>query len=95
MCEAVGPVAAFTPRNFPMNLPSRKISTSLAAGCSRIIKPAEETPGASLALARAVMDAGMPPGVLNMVFGVPAAVSSYYLIASPVIKKIIFTAWRS
>ena len=88
--EPVGPVAAFTPWNFPINLPSRKISSSLAAGCSCIIKPAEETPGASIALARAVTDAGVPPGVLNMVFGVPAEVSSY-LIASPVIKKITFT----
>jgi succinate-semialdehyde dehydrogenase / glutarate-semialdehyde dehydrogenase len=88
--EPVGPVAAFTPWNFPINLPSRKISTALAAGCSCIIKPAEETPGASIALARAVMDAGVPPGVLNMVFGVPAEISSY-LIASPIIKKITFT----
>jgi succinate-semialdehyde dehydrogenase / glutarate-semialdehyde dehydrogenase len=88
--EPVGPVAAFTPWNFPINLPARKISSALAAGCSCIIKPAEETPGAALALARAVMDAGVPAGVLNVVFGVPTEVSAH-LIASPIIRKITFT----
>jgi succinate-semialdehyde dehydrogenase/glutarate-semialdehyde dehydrogenase len=90
MHEPVGPVAAFTPWNFPANMPARKISTALAAGCSCIIKPAEETPGTALALARAVADAGVPAGVLNVVFGVPAEISEY-LIASPVIRKITFT----
>ena len=88
--EPVGPVAAFTPWNFPANMPGRKISTALAAGCSCILKPAEETPATALALAQAVMDAGIPPGVLNVVLGVPAMISEY-LIASPVIRKITFT----
>jgi succinate-semialdehyde dehydrogenase/glutarate-semialdehyde dehydrogenase len=88
--EPVGPVAAFTPWNFPANLPARKISSALAAGCSCIIKPAEETPGTSIAIARAVQDAGLPAGVLNVVFGVPAEISQY-LIASPIIRKITFT----
>lgn len=88
--EPVGPIAAFTPWNFPLTIPSRKMAAALAAGCTVIIKPAEETPGACLELARALHDAGLPKGVLNVVFGHPAEISEY-LIASPVIKKISFT----
>jgi succinate-semialdehyde dehydrogenase / glutarate-semialdehyde dehydrogenase len=88
--EPIGPVAAFSPWNFPTTIPSRKIAAALAAGCSVIIKPAEETPGSALALARALDDAGLPKGVLNVVFGVPADISTY-LIASPVIRKVSFT----
>ena len=88
--EPVGPVAAFTPWNFPLTIPSRKLAAALAAGCTVVIKPAEETPGACLELARALDDAGLPKGVLNVVFGDPAMISEY-LIASPVIKKISFT----
>src|SRR6266404_3129897 len=88
--EPVGPVAAFSPWNFPAVTPARKIAASLAAGCSCIIKPAEETPGTALAIARALEDAGLPKGVLSVVFGVPSEVSTY-LIASPVIRKISFT----
>ncbi|MFO1088748.1 MAG: NAD-dependent succinate-semialdehyde dehydrogenase [Hyphomicrobiales bacterium] len=88
--EPVGPVAAFTPWNFPALTPMRKIATSLASGCSCIIKPAEETPGTALAIARCLDDAGLPKGALNVVFGNPAEVSSY-LIASPVIRKVSFT----
>lgn len=88
--EPIGPVAAFSPWNFPTTIPSRKIAAALAAGCSVIIKPAEETPASALALARALDDAGLPKGVLNMVFGVPADISTY-LIGSPVIRKVSFT----
>jgi succinate-semialdehyde dehydrogenase / glutarate-semialdehyde dehydrogenase len=88
--EPIGPVAAFSPWNFPTTIPSRKIAAALAAGCSVIIKPAEETPGSALALARALDDAGLPKGVLNVVFGQPADISAH-LIASPVIRKISFT----
>ena len=88
--EPVGPVAAFAPWNFPALLPARKISAALAAGCSCIIKPAEETPSPTLLIAKALEDAGLPKGVLNVVFGVPAEISEY-LIASPVIRKISFT----
>ena len=88
--EPIGPVAAFSPWNFPTTIPSRKIAAALAAGCSVIIKPAEETPGSALALARALDDAGLPKGVLNVVFGVPADISTH-LIASPVIRKVTFT----
>jgi len=86
----VGPAALFTPWNFPMNLPARKVGAALAAGCSAILKPAEETPGSAIELVRAFHDAGLPPGVLNLVCGDPAMVSSY-LIAQPAIRKVSFT----
>ncbi|MDB5741850.1 MAG: Succinate-semialdehyde dehydrogenase [Polaromonas sp.] len=88
--EPVGPVAAFTPWNFPASTPARKISAALAAGCSIVIKASEETPGTCIELIHAFVDAGVPPGVLNLVFGSPAAISQK-LIASPVIRKISFT----
>ncbi|MGQ3215663.1 MAG: NAD-dependent succinate-semialdehyde dehydrogenase [Shinella sp.] len=88
--EPVGPVAAFTPWNFPINQLVRKVSAALASGCSIIAKPPEEAPSACIELARAFQDAGLPPGVLGIVFG-PAAVVSEYLIASPVTRKISFT----
>ncbi|MDB5707201.1 MAG: aldehyde dehydrogenase [Sphingomonas bacterium] len=88
--EPVGPVAAFAPWNFPASQVARKLAPALAAGCSCVLKPSEETPGAALALARALDDAGLPQGVLNVVFGMPAEVSSH-LIARPEIRKISFT----
>ena len=88
--EPVGPVAAFASWNFPLGNPARKIGAALAAGCSIIMKPAEETPASALAVARALVDAGLPAGVLSIVFGVPSEVSTY-LIASPVIRKVSFT----
>lgn len=88
--EPIGPVAAFAPWNFPLGNPARKLGAALGAGCSVIMKPAEETPASGLAVARALVDAGLPSGVLAIVFGVPAEVSSQ-LLASPVIRKISFT----
>jgi succinate-semialdehyde dehydrogenase/glutarate-semialdehyde dehydrogenase len=88
--QPVGPVAAFTPWNFPVNQSSRKIAAALAAGCSMIIKGPEETPQACAALVRAFADAGLPAGVLNLVFGHPATISEY-LIPHPTIKKVSFT----
>ena len=88
--EPIGPVAAFTPWNFPAITPARKLSAALAAGCSVILKPGEESPATALAIARALDDAGLPKGVLQVVFGVPDEVSSQ-LIASPVIRKVAFT----
>jgi succinate-semialdehyde dehydrogenase / glutarate-semialdehyde dehydrogenase len=88
--EPIGPVAAFSPWNFPTTIPSRKIAAALAAGCPVVLKPAEETPGSALALARALDDAGLPKGVLNILFGDPAAISTQ-LIAAPEIRKITFT----
>jgi succinate-semialdehyde dehydrogenase/glutarate-semialdehyde dehydrogenase len=88
--EPVGPVAAFSPWNFPALTPIRKIAGAIAAGCSIIIKPAEETPGTCVELVRAFADAGLPAGVLNLVFGQPAFVSEY-LLRSEIIKKVTFT----
>jgi len=88
--QPLGPVAAFTPWNFPALLPARKIAPALAAGCTVIIKPAEETPWSALGLAEALADAGLPAGVLNVVFGVPADISTH-LIASRTIRKVTFT----
>mgnify|MGYP003618003427 CR=1 FL=1 len=88
--EPVGVCVAFTPWNFPVVTPARKIAGALAAGCTLILKLAEETPASGLALVRALHDAGLPPGVLNVVFGVPAQVSSY-LLDSPLVAKFSFT----
>lgn len=88
--EPIGPCAAFTPWNFPGVTPGRKVGGALGAGCSLIMKASEETPGVAIAIGRAFQDAGLPPGVLNIVFGSPADVSTH-LIASPIIKKISFT----
>jgi succinate-semialdehyde dehydrogenase/glutarate-semialdehyde dehydrogenase len=88
--EPVGPVAAFTPWNFPINQVVRKLSAALAAGCSIIVKAPEETPGSPAELVRAFTDAGVPAGVLNLVYGNPADISSY-LIPHPVIRKMSFT----
>ena len=88
--DPVGPVAAFTPWNFPINQVVRKLAAALATGCSMIVKAPEETPAAPAALVRAFADAGLPPGVLGLVYGTPGEISSY-LIAHPVIRKITFT----
>jgi succinate-semialdehyde dehydrogenase / glutarate-semialdehyde dehydrogenase len=90
MKEPVGPVAAFTPWNFPINQAVRKMSCAVAAGCSIIVKGPEETPASCAALIDAFAQAGIPAGVVNLVFGVPADISSY-LIPHPVIRKISFT----
>ncbi len=88
--EPVGPVAAFTPWNFPINQVVRKLGAALAAGCSIIVKGPEETPGSPAELFRALQDAGLPAGVANLVYGDPAEISSF-LIPHPVIRKISFT----
>ena len=86
----VGPVAAFTPWNFPVNQVVRKLSAALATGCSIIIKAPEETPASPAELIRAFVDAGVPAGVIGLVYGVPSEISEY-LIAHPVIRKLTFT----
>jgi len=88
--DPVGPVAAFTPWNFPINQVVRKIGAGLAAGCSMLVKAPEETPAAPAALIKAFADAGIPAGVLQLVYGTPAEISNY-LIPHPVIRKITFT----
>jgi succinate-semialdehyde dehydrogenase / glutarate-semialdehyde dehydrogenase len=88
--EPVGVCAAFTPWNFPGVTPARKIGGALGAGCSLIIKASEETPGTCVELVRAFHDAGLPKGVLNLVFGVPARISEH-VIASNIVRKVSFT----
>ena len=86
----VGPVAAFTPWNFPINQVVRKLSAALSTGCSMIVKAPEETPASPAALIRAFVDAGVPAGVIGLVYGTPSEVSEY-LIPHPAIRKITFT----
>jgi succinate-semialdehyde dehydrogenase/glutarate-semialdehyde dehydrogenase len=88
--EPVGPVAAFTPWNFPLNQILQKVPAAIAAGCSIIVKGPEEAPACCAELVKVFEDAGLPAGVLNLVFGVPAEISNY-LIPHPVIKKVTFT----
>jgi len=88
--EPVGPVAAFAPWNFPQGNPARKMGASLGAGCSCVFKPAEDTPATAILMARCMQDAGLPDGVLNVVFGVPHIVSTY-ILSSPIIRKMSFT----
>lgn len=88
--QPAGTVAAFSPWNFPMSQPSRKIAGALASGCSIIIKAAEETPAGALHIAQAFHDAGLPHGVLNLVFGVPAEISSY-LVRQDQVRLLAFT----
>ncbi len=90
MHEPVGPVATFTPWNFPIYLLAKKVAAALGAGCSVISKPPEETPGSTVAIARALDEAGLPKGVFQLVHGVPDMVSRH-LIASPIIRKVSFT----
>jgi succinate-semialdehyde dehydrogenase/glutarate-semialdehyde dehydrogenase len=86
----VGPVAAFSPWNYPVYTATAKLAAALAAGCSVIVKAPEETPASPAALIQAFLDAGLPPGVVNLLYGVPAEISEY-LIAHPAIAKISFT----
>lgn len=88
--EPVGPVAAFTPWNFPINQIVRKLSAALTTGCSFLCKAPEETPASPAALLQCFVDAGLPPGVVGLVFGDPAEISGY-LIPHPVIRKVTFT----
>jgi succinate-semialdehyde dehydrogenase / glutarate-semialdehyde dehydrogenase len=88
--EPIGPVAGFSPWNFPVTQAVRKIAAATAAGCSIIIKCPEETPGSPIGLVRAFHDAGVLAGVINLVYGVPAEISEY-LIPNPIIRKISFT----
>ena len=88
--EPIGVVTAFSPWNFPYNQAIRKIVSALGAGCTIIIKGPEDAPSAVVAIARLFHEAGLPPGCLNVVWGVPSEVSTY-LINSPIVRKISFT----
>ena len=88
--QPIGVVAGFSPWNFPMSSPARKVAGALSAGCSIILKASEETPAGAVQLARAFHDAGVPPGVLNLVFGTPSDISEY-LIPQPTVRLVTFT----
>ena len=88
--EPVGPVAAFAPWNFPIGNPGRKLGAPIAAGCSVILKSAEEAPASALAVLQCLLDAGLPKQVAQAVFGVPDEVSRH-LLGSPIIRKLSFT----
>ncbi|HSV81391.1 MAG TPA: NAD-dependent succinate-semialdehyde dehydrogenase [Ramlibacter sp.] len=88
--EPLGPVAAFTPWNFPINQIVRKLGAALASGCSFLVKAPEETPASPAALLQAFVDAGVPAGTVGLVFGDPGEISSY-LIPHPIIRKVTFT----
>ena len=88
--EPLGPVAAFTPWNFPVNQIVRKLGAALASGCSFLVKAPEETPASPAAFLQAFVDAGVPAGTVGLVFGSPAEISAY-LIAHPIIRKVTFT----
>lgn len=88
--EPIGVVAAFSPWNAPFASPMRKIAGALAAGCSLVLKPAEETPASAWFIAQALQDAGLPAGVFNLVYGNPEEVSST-LIADPAVRMVTFT----
>lgn len=88
--EPIGPAVLLTPWNFPVNLPAKKIAGALAAGCTAIFKPAENTPASAQLLVECFVDAGVPAGVLNLVHGDPGPVAEH-LITSPVTRKVSFT----
>ena len=88
--QPIGVVAAFSPWNFPMSSPARKVGGALSAGCSIILKASEETPAGAVQLVQAFVDAGLPPGVLNLVFGRPSDISEY-LIPQPSVRLVTFT----
>lgn len=88
--EPVGVVAAFSPWNFPLGNPGRKLGAPIAAGCSVIMKSAEETPASALGVLQCLYDAGLPKEVAQAVFGVPDEVSRH-LLASPIVRKLSFT----
>lgn len=88
--EPVGVCVAFTPWNFPFSQAIKKVVAAIGAGCTLILKGPEESPSAIVALAQIFHDAGLPPGVLNIVWGEPAEISRY-LITSPIVRKVSFT----
>jgi succinate-semialdehyde dehydrogenase/glutarate-semialdehyde dehydrogenase len=88
--QPIGVVAAFSPWNFPMSSPARKVAGALSSGCAIILKASEETPAGAVQLVRAFADAGLPPGVLNLVFGTPSEISEY-LIPQPAVRLVTFT----
>jgi len=89
--EPVGVVAAITPWNFPLAMVTRKVAPALAAGCTVVLKPSEETPLCALALAELAQRAGIPAGVFNVVTGTDAPAIGRELCANPLVRKLSFT----
>lgn len=88
--EPVGVALGFAAWNFPAGNVALKMAAALAAGCTIIVKPSDETPATAIAIGRCFTDAGVPAGALNIVHGVPSDVSEH-LIASPIPKKVSLT----
>lgn len=89
--QPIGVVAAITPWNFPVAMITRKVAPALAAGCTLVLKPSEETPLCALALAELAEQAGLPAGVLNIIPTLQSAAVGEVLTASPVVRKLTFT----
>lgn len=89
--QPVGVVAAITPWNFPLGMVTRKAAPALAAGCTVVLKPAEATPLSAIAVAELAIEAGVPPGVLNIITSNQAAVVGKALTESPLVRKLSFT----
>jgi succinate-semialdehyde dehydrogenase/glutarate-semialdehyde dehydrogenase len=90
MRQPVGVTAAITPWNFPAAMIARKLGPSLACGCTMVVKPAEQTPLSAIALAEIALEAGLPPGVMNVITGDAAAIGKE-LFANPAVRKVSFT----
>jgi succinate-semialdehyde dehydrogenase/glutarate-semialdehyde dehydrogenase len=88
--QPIGVCAAITPWNFPLAMITRKVAPAIAAGCTVVVKPAEQTPLTALALAKLAHEAGLPPGVFNVVTGDPVAIGGV-LTASPIVRHLSFT----
>ena len=88
--QPIGVCAAITPWNFPLAMITRKVAPAIAAGCTVVVKPAEQTPLTALALAKLAHEAGLPPGVFNVITGDPVAIGGV-LTTSPIVRHLSFT----
>ena len=91
MRQPIGPCLMITPWNFPMAMGTRKIGPAIAAGCTMVIKPAQQTPLSMLALAQILEESGLPGGVLNVITPAPRASTMGPLIEDPRTRKLSFT----
>jgi succinate-semialdehyde dehydrogenase / glutarate-semialdehyde dehydrogenase len=91
MHQPVGPCLLITPWNFPLAMGTRKVGPAIAAGCTMVVKPAQQTPLSMLMLAKILEEAGLPPGVLNLITASSAGESTGPLIEDPRLRKLSFT----
>src|ERR1044071_3081885 len=89
--QPIGVVAAITPWNFPIAMITRKIAPAIAAGCTVIIKPASQTPLSALALAQLSVEAGFPPGVINIITSTQSSEVGRVMTEHPLVRKVSFT----